>query len=375
LLSASDAEVKSGYAAFTPRLSVDLSFTREGERTNEGSRVTNAGSYGAGLSANLNLFNGFADWHRLSQAQKKQQQARWALAIARARASAELKAAFSAAFIAKRSVELSEVIANRRKQNADLIRLRYETGNENKGSSLLASTYYEEAKLDLLRAKQESEAASAQLAKVLGLEEGEGLEVTGELPLTAPPSSQNFQELLATLPEQQQARLEEEVQSYNVEIAKSAYYPSLNLIGTVGRGGLEFFPNDERWSVGLVLSFPLFGGGRDHFALQAARANAYASAYARESTTRQLLVQLKQAHANFVQAEARTKLARSFLDAARLRSEIGRARYNNGLLKFEEWDIIENELVDRERSLLTTQRDRVSAEATWEQILGKGAIP
>jgi hypothetical protein len=49
--------------------------------------------------------------------------------------------------------------------------------------------------------------------------------------------------------------------------------------------------------------------------------------------------------------------------------------YNNGLITFTDWDIIENDLILRQKSLLQTERDRVVAEAAWEQVQGLGVIP
>jgi outer membrane protein TolC len=57
------------------------------------------------------------------------------------------------------------------------------------------------------------------------------------------------------------------------------------------------------------------------------------------------------------------------------RADIARTKYNNGLMTFENWDIIENDLIQRQKSFLQGQRDRVVAEAAWEQAQGKGVIP
>jgi hypothetical protein len=58
-----------------------------------------------------------------------------------------------------------------------------------------------------------------------------------------------------------------------------------------------------------------------------------------------------------------------------LRAEIARSKYNNGLLSFEDWDLIENDLINRQKALLVSVRERVTAEAGWEQARGEGAIP
>ena len=39
-----------------------------------------------------------------------------------------------------------------------------------------------------------------------------------------------------------------------------------------------------------------------------------------------------------------------------------------------DWDIIENDLINRQKAYLQTKRDRISAEASWEQTQGKGVF-
>ena len=65
-------------------------------------------------------------------------------------------------------------------------------------------------------------------------------------------------------------------------------------------------------------------------------------------------------------------MAKQFVEALRLRAEIGRAKYENGLMSFDDWYGIENELVDREKNLLKSQRERVAAEANYQLLLGQG---
>jgi hypothetical protein len=48
----------------------------------------------------------------------------------------------------------------------------------------------------------------------------------------------------------------------------------------------------------------------------------------------------------FVEAVEKTKVDNSFWEAASTRARIARQKYNNGLLTFEDWDVIENDLID-----------------------------
>lgn len=90
---------------------------------------------------------------------------------------------------------------------------------------------------------------------------------------------------------------------------------------------------------------------------------------------RDVRTKLKQTFASYQEAVERLKVDTELLDAATIRAEIARNKYNNGLLSFEDWDIIENDLISRQKFVLQSRRDRIVAEAVWEQAQGKGVIP
>jgi outer membrane protein TolC len=94
-----------------------------------------------------------------------------------------------------------------------------------------------------------------------------------------------------------------------------------------------------------------------------------------ETSERELQAALAQAHAGFIAAVAKLAVDEEFAAAAQLRAEIARSKYNNGLLSFENWDIIENDLIARQRALLASRRDRVIAEAAWQQAIGQSDLP
>jgi outer membrane protein len=86
-------------------------------------------------------------------------------------------------------------------------------------------------------------------------------------------------------------------------------------------------------------------------------------------------VNLKQTYASYAESAEKLKVDQAFLDAAFTRAEIARSKYNNGLMSFEDWDRLESDLIQRQKNFLQSQRDRVVAEAAWEQAQGKGVIP
>jgi outer membrane protein TolC len=75
---------------------------------------------------------------------------------------------------------------------------------------------------------------------------------------------------------------------------------------------------------------------------------------------------------SFQEAVEALAVRRQFLEAQELRATIAREQYGNGLLKFDNWDIIENDLINRQKSLLETRRQAWRAEAAWWQVTGRG---
>ena len=121
--------------------------------------------------------------------------------------------------------------------------------------------------------------------------------------------------------------------------------------------------------------FPLFNGGKDYHGTRSASAAWQAAELNRFNINRDLLVRLQTTYSAFVEAVTKLRVDESFVKAATLRAEIARKRYNNGLMNFEDWDIVETDLINRRRSYLQSKRDRVIAEAAWEQAQGKGVLP
>jgi outer membrane protein TolC len=61
---------------------------------------------------------------------------------------------------------------------------------------------------------------------------------------------------------------------------------------------------------------------------------------------------------------------RKFLEAARERAKIASAQYSTGLTAFDDWIIIENNLVIAKKAHLNAQSNLLIAEAAWMQAKG-----
>ena len=331
----------------------------------------------AQLNGTWNLFSGFQDMGRYEQAKANTRAQHAQLQSTKARISADLKIAYQGLLYAQSFVALTNEIVKRRQENLRLVELRYESGLENRGSVLLSQANYEQAKYDNIVAENAVRVSSTQLARVLGVDEAHKLEIYDPVPLQDqnPNAKPDFQKAVLLNPEVLLAEAQEVLAKQSLRVSRSTFMPSLNLTGSTGRMRVVDDPNDRTtWSIGLNLSFPLFNGGQDYYGIKASSAQLSAASSTLENMRRSVLAQIERAYATYVESIAKLRVDKSFRDATTIRSEISKKRYNNGLITFDDWNIIEDDLILRQKSYLQSVRERVVAEATYEQTLGQGAI-
>jgi len=365
------ARERAAWSGFWPQLTAGASHTDV-----SGNAVSTVSpTYTASVTATQNLFAGFQDSARVEQAEGNRAVAEAALDSARARLSLDLKNAYAGLRYAQENVSLTARIVQRLEENLRLVELRYESGRENRGSFLLTNASLAQARFENLQARQAIQTARTQLARVLGRREAAELEASGKVPLNEPGPEPLFADLVRLTPDFRSSDAQEKVASADLRLARAGLYPSVNLTGSIGREGGDWFPEDERRSVIASVSVPLFNGGRDYYTARGASASLEASRFNKDNIERQVLVRLRQTYNAFVESVEKLKVDQAFLEAATTRAEIARSKYNNGLMSFEDWDRIESELIQRAKAVLASQRERVAAEAAWEQAQGKGVIP
>lgn len=379
-LRSSEFLSKGAYSGYYPQITANLGYTY-GETTTSAtqSNLSATTNYTASITGTQNLFTGFQDRARVLQASANEEVDRAFLQTTQAKTSFDLKSGYEGVVFSLDLIQLNVEIVRRREENFRLVELRFESGRENKGSVLLAKAYRAQAGYEELQGKDALRVAKVQLAKVLGEDAPENvfLDVTAADPIPIsdlPKEELNFEAIALSTPEYKQSLHQTDSAEAAVTLARGAYFPALNVTGTKGKQGADFFPQYDRWSIGLNLTLPLFSGGKDYYSAQSASALSLAAQANRQNASRTILSKIQQAYTAYRQSIEKMKVDALFLQAAQTRAEIARNKYNNGLLSFEEWDLIENDLIARQKTWLQSKRDRVINEAAWEQAQGKGVI-
>lgn len=367
-------------SAFLPQATATLLSNRgnSGNSTNPSATTVQGGvvqAYNNTISVTQNVFNGFSDVGKFDQAKANNMVSKATVRIAKAQVSYDLKYAFANLDYAKSTVKLLDRIIKRRQDNLNIINLRFKSGMENKGSVLLAQAYLDQAKYDRMQGVNLIESARAQLCKAIGTSDCKAYDIKSSVPVTKNSAADiNFNEVLEKTPLHSQAVAQEQAAKAGILISRSTFMPTFNLTAATGQRGTTMLPQNDFWAFNMNLSFAFFTGGKDYYSLRSAYSTSTAAKENRENIDQQILVTLKQSYNSYIESITKLKVDEDFRHAAEMRADIARNKYNNGLLAFENWDGIENDLITREKNYLQSKLNRVAFEAAWEQAQGKGVF-
>lgn len=359
-------------ATYWPTVSGSAGYTRSDSDSQEGDAADRTSM---GVSAQYNLFSGFADQARVHQSEAALNRATADWTGAQADVSATLRRAFLRLLYAQERVALAKSIAERRGQNLDLVQLRFDSGSENRGSLLRTKATASRAAADLEQAQRGVAVQQRELSNALGQSDKDSWIVQGDWTSTAPESDPAWKDLARGTPSVRAAEANIESSRAALVIARGTIYPEVSLRGGIDRSGDDWPPDNDAWSIGASLSVPLFTGGQNINKLSSAKAALRQSEAQLETAEQSALLDLKTAWTNLRNEQQSRAVQAEFLEAARVRAEIAREQYANGLLSFQNWDQIEDELIQSQQSLLSSDRDAAIAEAEWDRVRGISIIP
>ena len=368
-LQSAQLELKAQYGELMPVISGVISQSRSGS-ADVGGRDSSA----AQLQISQNIFSGFSSEGQIKAQKVNVEVKRQELIIARAVIGAELINAFVSLSYAQRYIALMKEIVARRENNLKLVELRYEAGKENKGSYLLGQAALAEAQYDLLSAQKEISIGQQRLAQVLGRGNDDELSVEGDIPEIQLDANLHFIQMADETPLAAKLNAQVEHQQAQLLQTRSSLWPKLTLSTSYGMTDQEFFPQNKNWQMGLTLTIPFFSGGSDYYSTMAQQKNLLRAKYDQKSGMHNLITELKEEYWNLKLAQQKVVVDEQYLQALKVRAKISRGKYNNGLMTFEDWDLIENDLISREKNYLFSWRARGIATGSWLQVQGRSVM-
>jgi outer membrane protein len=323
-------------------------------------------SYSYGIEGRQLIFDGLKSWYELDQSSQNLIAIRQEYEITSMGVRRDLRYAFIALLKAQDLVDLSEGIALRRKQQAGLVELRYQGGREHKGALLTARANLAQAEFDITKARREIKVSREQLHKelgrevfvpmraegVLGIESGSGLDPDFGILVEEHPS------VIELAARKEESRLE-------LKSSYSEFSPEIYGSAGLRRSDSDWPPDDENWSLTLSVSLPIFEGGSRIEELSRTRAALTGAEEEERSGMSGVLLDLQETWINLRDADDNVSIQLQFLDAGEERARIANAQYSTGLISFDSWIIIEDDLVKVQKRYLEAQAEAMTAEAQW----------
>jgi outer membrane protein TolC len=328
-------------------------------------------AYSYGVTAQQLLFDGLKTPYDIAAAARNVKSARYNYEVTSADIRLRLRTAFIELLKAQEFVTIAENIAQRRKQNADLVQLLYDGGREHRGSLLTAQANLAEAKFEVTQAQRAITVAQRQLSKELGRKEVKPIQVTGNFEvINVKRERPNFEALATSTPSLESLVAKTEAAKLSLKSAKAEFFPQVYANAQASRSDSYWPPDNDQWSVGVTLSYPLFEGGRRWAEVSKARAVLNQTEADERSNKDSIILTLEDTWTTWQNAIDNVVVQKKFLQATEERAKIAQAQYSNGLISFDNWTIIEDDLVRTQKSFLDAQANAFLSEAQWIQSQG-----
>ena len=362
---AAEARYRGTFNGYLPRLSLSQKYS-------QADRSLAASRWQAGADLSLDLFNrgrfyetqAAASGLDLSRVQRR---------LASVDLRFDLYSAYTGLLYAQEQIRVSRKIRDLREDNAQMVRLKYESGRESKGNSLRAGAELAQAEADLAQAQRDLRASQAELDRQLGRDEFDLQAVTGTLEVPSLPSLPDTASLTAGHPQVDLAKAGLSRARADLEGARSSFWPTLSAGYSRSFQGPDYFPDSPHWSAFGLLSWPLFAGGPTaaYFNLSAARKDLRRQEENLRSARDRVRSGLESAWSDLAAKTDQVRVQKQFLEAALQRNMESAVRYASGLMTFENWELVVSDLVNSEKGVLRAERDAALAGAAWEHSLGK----
>jgi len=360
------------YPQINSNLDASTKKTSTSGGTTDSARSTTTDSYAYGVTGTQLLFDGTKTINNVNAARENIKGAQQNYRFTSSTVRLNLRSAFINLLKAQELIRVAEDIAKIRRDNLELITLRYQSGLEHRGALLTAEANLAEAVFELSQAKRDVVLAQRQLTKEMGRKEFKAMSVKGEFTVSDTAKEKPDVEALAiNNPSFLERVASKNAASFGIKSAFANFSPQLSGSAGANRSSEHWPPQNDQWNLGLSLTMPIFEGGLRLAQVSQAQA-AYNQAEANERSTKDgIIVTLEQKWVTLQDALETVDVQLKSLNAAEERSKIAEAQYSTGFISFDNWIIIENDLVSAKKAYLNSQANALLAEANWIQAKGE----
>jgi Outer membrane protein len=372
-------------SAYLPQLNFDASevTTKNASFSTSGSSVGISAPFPApknsnrsttsqfGATAQQLLFDGFKTSFDLSGNERSIIASKYNYDVTSSNIRLRLRTAFVNLLSVQEYLIVAKEIEARRKQALELVKLRYEGGREHKGSLMTSEANLTQAKYDVAKASRDIYLYQRELTKELGRSKFSLINAEGDLVVKDPARMlPYFENIAETNPLLQQLIAQKEAAQFGLKAAYANFFPQVYANGSAGNISNRWFPDKNEYSIGTSLTFPAFDGGNRIATAQKAKGALGQSQADERSGRDSVIYTLANTWTQLQDTIDNVEVQKKVLEAAQERAKISTAEYAIGLLLYDNWIIIEDNLVTAKKSYISAQNASLVAEANWVQAKG-----
>jgi outer membrane protein TolC len=354
-------------SALFPQVSASARFS-----TSQTETAGNSHSSLAEFSGSQLVFDGFKTINNTYTARENIKAAKESFRFTSSQVRWRLRTAFINLLKAQASERLAEDIHKIRRENLQLITLRYESGTEHKGALLTAQAQLASAEFDMHQSGRNVTVAQQELTKEMGRKDFVPFSVQGDFSVSENLEEKpDFEGLANRHPSLLKTVAQKNAAAYDVKSARGGFFPTVTIDGNAGKSGAAWPPDGNESGVGLRFSVPLFEGGLKAAELAQSK-SVYRQFVATEQSTKDgILFSLQQTWSSLQDAVENIGVQQKFLTATEERSKIAESQYSVGIISYDNWTIIEDDLVRQKKTFLDAQASALKAQADWIEAKGE----
>ncbi|MBU1923899.1 MAG: TolC family protein, partial [Candidatus Omnitrophica bacterium] len=335
-------------------------------------KSTTGDTYNYGVSATQLFFDGAKTTSEVKSASEDIKAAKQNFRFTSSTVRFRLRTAFIDLLKVQEMLRITQEIYNIRRENLELITLRYASGLEHKGALLTSEADLAAAIYDISRAKRDVEVAQRSLVKEMGRSQLTQITVKGNFEISdSAENKPDFELIVKNNPSLQQLIAQKNAAGFDLKSAYASFFPSLSGTAGANKNGSHWAPRGNQWNLGLVLSMPIFEGGLRSAQVSQAKALLNQLKENERSAKDSAILALEETWATLQDTVENVGVQNKSLKATEERSKIAQAQYSTGFITFDNWIIIEDNLVSAKKAFLDAQADKLYAEANWIQAKGE----
>lgn len=329
-------------------------------------------SYSAGLTASMELFDGFRRPAQNRAAGAGTGSAEAALVNQQFQAILQTKQAFFSALAAAELVRVSETRIERAAQQLKISKDKLAAGSAIRSDTLRATVELGNAQLQWLTAQAQLATAETNLARLIGVDGA--VRAVADADVFALPALDTVElrlEALQRAPAVQLAEAQARTAGAQVAVSRAQYFPSVTASYSQSFAGNALDALNNTWSARLGLSWPLFNGFSRELGLSRSLASRDAAEARAQDARRQADAQLTQQLASLNTAHQRLTIAGASRAAAEEDLRVQQERYRLGAATIVEVLTSQVSLDQAEVDLVQAQLDLLLARAELEALIGR----